>query len=213
MILLTFFLLNTQAADFNSLYDTKGWEDVGISKTKEGAVSVQIKIIGTTPCVQGQIAVAIPAKKIYEVITDIPAAKEFSSENLTASKLLEKTEAHLEYYQHLDTPGWTLSADRFWILRGHDISTENSMGFQWDRFDWKPKYPELAKSIDKKSIEPVDNFGAWIFREKEGKTHATYYICSDPGGSIPYWIKKKAATQTLPGTIADVMREARQRAQ
>ena len=47
---------------------------------------------------------------------------------------------------------------------------------------------------------------------KDAKTEARYYICSDAGGTLPEWLKKAAATKTLPGTISDAVREGRKRA-
>ncbi|MEC7984584.1 MAG: hypothetical protein VX278_05440 [Myxococcota bacterium] len=210
--MIVYLLFSTShASDFQSLYEEAGWEHVGTSKTKEGTVTLRFKVISKTPCVQGSITVDTPASVLYEVVTDIPAIKKFSSETFVAAELLSENATHLEYYQHLDTPNWTFAADRFWVLRAQKIAQKHTLGIQWDRFEWKEKYPDLAKRIGTKPIEPVMNFGAWIFQEENQKTLVKYYICSDPGGNIPYWIKKKAAKTTLPGTVADVMREGRRR--
>ncbi len=209
-------LTSAMASDFDTLYADAGWEEVTVAKTKDaGEVDIRLKVIEGGPCLRGTLQVNVPAKNLYDVVTDIPSAPSFSSEALHASRFLSQKEKHSEYYQHLDVPNWTMAADRYWVLRGTDLSTADTLVYQWDRFDWKASYPELAASIAAEhasAVEVSPNFGAWKFTEKDGTTHAKYYLCSNPGGNLPEWLQKAAATKTLPNTVADVVREARKRA-
>ena len=45
--------------------------------------------------------------------------------------------------------------------------------------------------------------------DEDGRTHLTYWLYTDPGGSIPNWIANKANTISLP----DVMRAIAKRAE
>ena len=205
------------SADFDALLSDSGWESVGSKSTNEtGPMSLHAKTIAGTVCVRAVAEVDVPADTVYEVITDVPAAQRFSSETLLESRVLGRDGANVHYYQHLDVPGWTMASDRYWVLSGHEVRTESSRAFRWQRFDWKTAYPDLAKAIASEhpaAVEPLTNYGSWVFEAADGgKTRATYLICSDPGGSLPEWLKRQAATKTLPNTVQDVMREARKRA-
>lgn len=209
-------LLTAHAADFSTLLASSGWEQIGTdTKAETGEMTLYLKEIAGTQCLKATATVDIPAATIFEVITDMPAAKDFSSETLIASRVLGHDGNKVHYYQHLDVPGWTMASDRYWVLEGEEVSADGKKAFRWDRFDWRSAYPELATDLDTNhegAVEPQTNYGAWVFAEAEGQTATEYYICSDPGGSLPEWLKKAAATKTLPNTVADVMREARRRA-
>ena len=57
------------------------------------------------------------------------------------------------------------------------------------------------------------NVGAWrlIPNGAPNKNIVTYSICSDTGGSLPAWLQATASQQTLPDTVADMVREAHKR--
>lgn len=209
-------LVAAHAANFDTLLATTGWSDIGKdNKPETGPMTLHLKEIDGVQCLRAVAHVDVPADTIYEVVTDVPAAREFSSETLLASRVLGSKGRAVHYYQHLDIPGWTMASDRYWVLEGRDASTEATRTFRWDRFDWRTQYPELARELDTEhpgAVEPVTNYGAWVLAAEGAGTRAEYYICSDPGGSLPEWLKKTAATKTLPNTVADVMREARKRA-
>ncbi|TNE87128.1 MAG: hypothetical protein EP330_19360 [Deltaproteobacteria bacterium] len=212
---LALLLTAAQADDFSTLLADSGWEDIGKDNKKEtGEMILSLKEISGVQCLRAVATVDVPADKIYEVVTDVPAAKDFSSETLIASRVLGKDGNKVHYYQHLDIPGWTMASDRYWVLAGEDFSSGDTRAFRWNRFDWRSAYPDLATDLDTNhegAVEPVTNYGAWVMTPEGGSTKATYFICSDPGGSLPEWLKKTAATKTLPNTVADVMREARKR--
>ncbi len=203
------------AADWDALLADTGWEEVGQSSTKAtGDIDIKLKEIGGHPCLRGHAVVDAKIDALYDVVTDVPAAKDFSSETLFDSRVLGRDADAIEYYQHLDVPNWTMASDRFWVLRGEPASSGDVRAFRWDRFDWRSKYPDLASDIDtnySSSVEPDPNWGQWMFQPKGAQTEATYFICSNPGGSLPEWLQKAAATKTLPGTMADVVREAQKR--
>jgi hypothetical protein len=210
-------LLTAQAADFDRLLSAEGWSDLGTDKKPEtGPMTLHLKMLDGVQCLKAVAQVAVPADAIYEVVTDVPAAKTFSSETLLASRVLGTSDGKVHYYQHLDVPGWTMASDRFWVLQGQDVSTASQRVFRWDRFDWRAAYPDLASDLaahHASAVEPIVNYGAWVLTPTPDGTRAEYYICSDPGGSLPEWLKKTAATKTLPNTVADVMREARRRSE
>ena len=52
--------------------------------------------------------------------------------------------------------------------------------------------------------------GSWLLEPREGgkKTFVTYYLHTDPGGSLPAWVADKANKSSMP----DVMRAVRKQA-
>ena len=205
-------------ADWATLLSDSGWSELATPSTSAtGTIDLRLKEIGGTPCLRGDATVDAPVDKLYDAITDIPAAKDFSSEKLLAARFLnDASNSKRHYYQHLDVPNWTMASDRFWVLEGFDASSGPKKIYRWDRFDWRTAYPDLATYIDSEhssAIEPQTNWGAWEFWPGDGgRTKVRYYICSDAGGSLPDWVSRAAATKTLPNTMADVINEAKRRA-
>lgn len=204
-------------ADFATLMADSGWENVSNPNNKvAGPITIDLKPLSGTPCLRAKMQIDVDPDTLYAVVTDMPGAKAFSSSKLIASRELGRSGKTVDYYQHLDVPNWTMAADRFWVLRGEDVSSGEVKSFRWDRFDWRTAYPALVTELETNhgnAVEPDPNYGAWVFTPKGSGTAATYFICNDPGASLPYWVKKAAATKTLPTTMADVVREARRRAQ
>lgn len=203
------------AADFDQLLSSSGWSAVDELKHQVlGPVSIAMKRIEGERCLRGRATASAPPEILYDVVTDMPAAKRFSREKLIASEVLSTSGGAVYYYQHLDVPGWTMAADRYWVLEGRSASEGTTRAFRWNRFDWRPRYPELAARIQREhpnAVEPDPNWGSWVFEPTSEGTRMHYYICSDPGGSIPGWVERAAATRSLPNTMADVVGEALRR--
>lgn len=216
MIASLLWIAAAQAADWAALDTDSGWTLLSEASTADtGPIQIHTKTIGGVQCLRGVATVDVPGQKMYDAIVDIPSAKKWSSETLIEARVLGRSGKSIDYYEHLDVPGWTMASDRFWVLRGEDASSGSALTFRWDRFDWKAQYPDLAKELATNhpdSVEPSPNWGAWSFVPEGEKTKAKYYICSDAGGSLPTWLKESAATKTLPGTVADLVREGRRRA-
>ena len=52
-------------------------------------------------------------------------------------------------------------------------------------------------------ISPV-NIGSWIISQKENGYMLTYILLTDPGGTVPSWIVKKAQLRNLPKMLIEV---------
>ena len=202
------------ASDVTDLLADAGWEHFDtVSAGEAGLLVIDVKRL-ETPCLRVAARVDLPAEVLMDVVTDVPAAPQITRETLIASEVLRHSGDQMDYYQHLDVPGWTLAADRFWVLRGENIQRPEGPMFQWHRFEWSTDYPELAARLAAEhpsAIEPEVNWGAWTFEETDGTTHARYHLCSDAGGRLPRWVRKLAATRTIPATVEDVVRAARRR--
>jgi hypothetical protein len=69
-----------------------------------------------------------------------------------------------------------------------------------------------------KTIPPVEgvvrvtiNDGYWILQPMNGgkTTYATYYVYTDPGGSLPKWVVNKANSKAVPDVFNAVRKEAK----
>ena len=76
------------------------------------------------------------------------------------------------------------------------------------RVTWKPandKAPPLPESIVRVQV----NEGYWHLEPVEGgKTKATYYVYTDPGGSLPRWVANRANSTAVPDVFEHVRKAA-----
>lgn len=201
--------------DFDRLLDTRGWENVTSVAPDGDAIVVQKKVVQGLTCVRGVVSVDVPPGALLEVVSDVPAHPSWSSEQLLVSKLLTPPGDETAYWQYLDVPDWTFVSDRFWVVRGRTSQQGAGATYTFERLaGWPTAYPALATQIQAQfpgAVEPDPLFGAWVFVPAGAGTDARYHLCSNSGASLPQWIQTIAATRTLPGTVADVLREARRR--
>lgn len=196
--------------------EAASWSKVSDRSTDTGTVTVYSATIAGMGCVRGTASTPVPPATLLAVATDVPSATRWSTAGLTKSELLGKSGNTLDYWQYLDVPGWTMSADRFWFVRSTVSSDPNDA---WEKWDILPgggahtaKYAEV-KATYPDAVEPTVNIGEWRFKaDGSGGSAVQYMVCTDPGGSIPAAIQSAAEQRTLPDTVADLIREGRKRA-
>lgn len=203
------------AVDLDALLAPSGWELRGSADHELlGTVSISTKDMAGVTCLLGSATVQPSGRSMVDVVADIDHALSWSTAGLIDSRVLGRDGDSVDYYQHLDVPDWTMAADRYWVLRSSvETTADGALLFQWDRFDWRSAYPDLAAELDRdhpKAVEPLPNFGAWAFRSAAPGTELRYYLCTE-SGKLPSWLQKAAATKTVPDAMADVVREAAKR--
>lgn len=197
----------------------EGWQVIGHRNHKASGVDVELRLkkVGGISCLEGTARVAGPGpEELLAVAADIAGAARWSSAPLRAARVLARRGSEMDYYQHLDVPDWTMAHDRYWVLTSRTVrEPDGTVRFQWDRFDWRNRYPELAAEIDRDhaaSVEPPTNYGEWRFIPLPGgQTEIRYAVCSDTGGNLPKTLQRAAALRTLPDNIGDLVKEARRR--
>ena len=181
-----------------------------------GTVTVLRATIDGVQCFQGQATVDVEPRYLLEVAMDIDGTPQWAStaDVTEAATLLRKGDV-LDYYQMMDVPGWTLSRDRFWFLRGTSRRDGGTLSFTWEKLDeggsHSTTYQEFVTEHSK-AIEPPINAGGWVFTPGAAGTAIRYHICTDAGGEIPQKLQAFATSSTLPDTVGDLVREARKRA-
>jgi hypothetical protein len=203
------------ATPTHSQIDAAGWSTVGtVNDASAGEVTISRATIDGVECFRGAAKTDLAPSKLLAVVADIESATRWSSAGLTESKLLAKSGSELSYYQYLDVPGWTMSADRYWFLRSTVSDGAEQASLAWSRLENGGAFGEIYakfKAEHADAVEPPVNVGSWTFLRNGAATDVIYAICTVPGGSIPQAIQNAATKKTLPGTVGDVVREARKR--
>ncbi len=76
------------------------------------------------------------------------------------------------------------------------------------RVTWKPAN-EKAPSRPDNIVRVQINEGYWHLEPAEGgKTKATYYVYTDPGGSLPRWVANRANSTAVPDVFEHVRKAA-----
>ncbi|MCB9663336.1 MAG: hypothetical protein H6732_04430 [Alphaproteobacteria bacterium] len=201
--------------DFAALRSAEGWQEIATRDADFGQVRVLHREIGGAQCLQGIGKADVPLARIFEVLDDVPSALEWSHADLVFSEVVGRPEGGVDLMQYIDIPNWTLVADRYWIVRARtERGPEGAARFTWTRVpvDTYPDAKAKALGFASNAMEPPVNWGEWAFQPTEGGLEVRYRGCSDIGGAIPQWLQKAVAQRTLPDTVADLVREAKKRA-
>lgn len=220
MLFLFFSLLSAHAdsglPSWEALAQTDTWEQVATKRSDVGEVQIRHRRFDDLDCLEGRVLTQGDPATMVKVAADAASATEWSSAGLAAAKVLRESPPHVDYYQYLDVPNWTLVADRYWILRGTSMQEGTTHRFRWeqgvpDTVAEPARKDALARSS--KAIEPPRNKGEWVFTQTPQGIDVRYRACADIGGSIPLWLQKMVAKSTLPDTVTDLVTEARRRAE
>ncbi len=193
--------------------------DSEVSTSDAGTVKIATAMIGGITCFRAQTSTEASVDALVSTVVDIKGTLKWSTAGVTEAELLSQSGTSYQYYQYLDVPGWTMSADRFWFLQG-TLTKGTSTLFRWERLvdggTFGEKY-KTVKAAHPDAVEPPVNIGAWQFdgapASAGGKpaVNITYYLCTDTGGSIPVFVQTAATRRTLPDTLSDAVREAKHR--
>ncbi len=203
------------APTWSDISSYSSWETYSTrSHAHAGDVQVLKGEIKGIPCFKGLAKTSVSGEALLDVAADIDGSIKWSSAGVTEAELLSKTPTTMEYYQYLDVPGWTLSADRFWFLTSNIEKSQGTIVFNWTHLVEGGAHSATWRRVKRAhpdAVEPPVNVGGWIFRREGSQTRIEYYICSDTGGSIPTAVQNAATTRTLPDTVGDLVKEAKRR--
>ena len=152
--------------------------------------------------VKAEAVIDLPAKRVWEVVRDVEHFPEFMPYVLEAQIIKVVDEKNWYQYQRLDPP---LVDMRDYVLK---VTTENkppeaTYYLRWEAdtgFGPKPR---------KDSVRLKLCDGSWTLKALgPNRTHITYWLYTDPGGSIPGWIARKANTVSLPDLFSAVRNRA-----
>ena len=138
-----------------------------------------------------------PPERVFKVITDNENFEQFMPYVKKSNVELGK-DGSIINYQYLDFPFPV--GDRYYKLRIIN-SKENIDKGKIFRSSWT--YIKGSGNIE-------DTYGSWMLKEYgQGKTLATYVVCTDPGGRIPKWAQNMATKISLPKIIGRVRQQTK----
>jgi hypothetical protein len=191
-----------------------GWKDRGTRKTDVGVVQLWSRELPEAYCVRAGLQTEVSVATLLEVAADIPAAPAWSTQDLVLSEVLGTDGPSVSYWQYLDVPTWLVVADRYWVVTGTRASLpDGAARFSWAQLpaEAHPEVDEAARARSDRALRLPVTVGEWSFEPREGGSWASYTNCADPGGRLPDWVVRFAATRTVPDNMADLVREARTR--
>jgi len=203
------------APTWSSLSTATSWSLFKTASSRNaGEVKLYSATLDGTSCFRAVSTVSgVPADTMLAVATDIEGAIHWSSAGIKDAVTLKKTASTLDYYEYLSVP---IISDRFWFLHGTVIRDGSLVGLRWEKaWDQGGPYAATWKEVTTahpKAVEPPVNVGAWLFQGADDAVTITYLVCTDAGGSIPEGVQSMATKGTLPDTVDDLVKEARNRA-
>jgi len=181
-----------------SIWAVQELSAIGLSQKEQdrltkGEVLVYLKTV-KGPVKEGMAIglIDVAPESVFRVVTDNENFEEFMPYVIQSDVELLKEGAIINH-QHLDFP--FPIGDRFYKI--NIINTIENIN--------KRKIFKSTWTYVKGSGNIQDTYGSWILEEYgQGKTLATYIVCTDPGGWIPSWAKNMATEIALPEIIERV---------
>ncbi len=165
-------------------------ESFGVwTRDKSGSDVHEVKAIGE---------IDAPPGKVYDVITDFEHYAEFMP-YLEDAKVIRRTQDECVSWAIMNAP---MVSRRDWVV-AVKLDPKNKAGTTWTVSREGP--PETDRAVRLKVNE-----GSWKLEALDGgkRTRATYYLYTDPGGSLPTWIANKANTMALPDLFDAIRKRA-----
>jgi hypothetical protein len=140
------------------------------------------------------------------VVSDEGRFKDFMPYTAESKVLVDGKDERV-VYQRIDAP---FVSDRDYTIRIRDVSSKKA--------DGRVVYKKVWSLANDKGPAPKDGVvrlavveGFWQFEELAGgeKTRATYYVFTDPGGSLPAFVINGANKQAIPGLYEAVGKQAK----
>ena len=206
-------LLTVALADMpdHDALDSADWKDLSTRSSDIGDVTLRRATVNDVTCIEGNATIPTTPSALLAVTDRMVTSSDWSSAALAASEELARDDTGFVLYQHFDSPGWTFSADRFWIIRGEPVIIDDSTTrYRWHRVpatEW-PEAQQSSTALSSRSVEMPQNYGEWLFVQTSEGTDLRYRGCADIGGSAPTSMVTWLTTQQIPGLISDLVTEA-----
>ncbi len=144
-----------------------------------------------------------PPARVFEIVSDY----EHQAGNLPYvkdQKVFSRTENEVIFWTIADFP---MVSTRDWVLKAK--LEKNFEGGKY-RVSWEPTEWKDAPASPEGVVRLKVNSGNWTLEPLDGgaRTRATYYLFTDPGGSIPGFIANKANTVALPDLFTAIRKRS-----
>ncbi len=173
----------------SSLVTAAAWEEAG----ETDGVTVWTREVQNSSVkeVKAEVVIPAPVERVWAVLGDVDHYVEFMPYVIETKKFGETASGHYEY-QRIDPP---IVEMRDYCVKVTLMADKETRIYERKWVHANDKAP--AKRED--SVRVEINKGSWSLEPtSDGKTRITYYLFTDPGGSIPAWVANKANTTSLP---------------
>lgn len=167
------------------------------TRSASGAEVKEVKAIGH---------IAAPPARVWRVIGDYANYKDFMPYTLECRVV--RQEKNASYVYSLLKFFWPIG-DRCYTLRIEHDTTRAAKGIYRSSWDLAKKH--VVKPPADTIVPPI-NKGYWYFEPAgAGKTRATYYLLTHPGGRIPTSLANRANRTAVPDIIRAVRKRVKDR--
>jgi hypothetical protein len=162
------------------------------NRTKAGSDLKEVKAVGT---------ILAPPWVVKNVLDDVPNYKHFMPYT-EESKLIKRGSGFMVSYQRLNAP---IIANRDYTIRIQDESRRLPDGRVVYKRAWSPAN-HLGPPERSGTVRVKINQGYWLLEDANGGKHtkATYWLFTNPGGSLPTFVINAANGQAIPGIFQAV---------
>jgi hypothetical protein len=197
---------------FAAIVTARATEPVWQLQSKDDGITIYTREKPSSPIreIKAIGVINAPAHACMNVVEDLGNFKHFMPYTKDSIIVDRERDGSIITYQWLSLP---LVSDRDYVLRVVDQSPFA------DPKTTPAFYQSAWTVVAKKGPPPRDgivrvlvNNGYWHFESTaQGKhTKATYYVFTDPGGSLPNFIVNQANTSAIPGLFAALRTQALQ---
>ena len=181
--------------------DPQGWTKVaerdGIRVEARSVVGSRVREIRATGDIDATPAACYA---VIHAVADYPR----TMPDLKAARVLR---------QEGDDVVWTYTRVEAPLVSARDYALRFSTTREADgtiRIAWTPAN-EAAPPLPRGVIRVEVNTGSWTLAPLDGgaRTHATYHLLTDPGGSVTTWLAEQANKTAVPDVLRAVRKAAR----
>ena len=205
----------------DSLHEPSGWSAHRRS-AREGVDVFKKDLAGfDILAFRGEKVVAASSDVLFDLLVDFRAHVGMSERvPLALSDVLKQQGNVVEFFQLVDTPGWTMARDRGWFNRA--IISRNYSGVQGHhRQTWMTLSPEHYPEHWQKVLERYPrvlhlpfSYGSWeVIPLGPSSTRLIYRVITHPGGRVPKGLQEFVTGKTLPDNLLQFEEAALQRAE
>lgn len=193
--------------------DLAAWEPAGERSSDAGTVTLRQATVAEVRCIEGTVLTSARPTALLAVTDRMADAPDWSDAPLAHSAELARDDDGFVLYQHANSPGWSLAADRFWVVRGEPVVLSDAQTrYRWTREDaanW-PFAIETSAALARRPIELPESYGEWLFTADGDETVVRYRACADLGGSLPEGMVAWVTRQQVPSLMAELVQAAQE---
>jgi hypothetical protein len=152
--------------------------------------------------VRAEAVMPSAARRVFDVLEDVEHYLEFMPYMVEAKKIAPAAGGHYEY-QRIDPP----------VVDMRDYTIHVKLTVDGDNGLYQRAWSlanDKGPPAREDAIRVAVNEGVWtVERVTDSSARLSYYLYTDPGGSIPAWLANRANTESIPDLFAAIRQRAK----